>query len=335
MPAGAILRAQAGGAVMSPTVAVELGTGRFRYEALGEWQRLPEGMTLVECAVVAVDGDDRVYLLTRNVANPVVVLDADGGFVRSFGEGVFTDRTHAISVGPDGFLYCADDGAHTITKWTREGELVLTIGTPGAPSARFSGEPFNRPTDVAVSANDGTIFVSDGYGNARIHRYSAEGEHEISWGAPGIDVGQFMVPHNLAIDEQDRLYVADRESHRVQVFDRDGAPLAMWNNIHRPCGLTMGGDGLVYIGELNGVALMEGALGVGHRVSVYSRDGELLARIGSPEEGEEPGRFIAPHGIAVDSRGDIYVAEVTHTIRGRHLDPPRELRSIQKLRRAG
>ncbi len=318
---------------MSPVLAVELGTGQFRYEALGEWERLPEGMTLVECAGVAVDGDDRVYLLTRNIDNPVVVLDPDGGFVRSFGEGVFTARPHAISVGPDGFLYFADDGAHTITKWTREGELVLTIGTPGQPSAPFSGEPFNRPTDAAVSAHDGAIFVSDGYGNARIHRYSAAGELETSWGEPGIDPGQFLVPHNLAIDEQDRLYVADRESHRVQVFDREGALLAIWNNIHRPCGLTVGADGLVYIGELNGFALMQGALGIGHRVSIYSREGELHARLGDPEEGEEAGRFIAPHGMAVDSRGDIYVAEVSSTIRGRHLDPPRELRSIKKLRR--
>ena len=156
-------------------------------------------------------------------------------------------------------------------------------------SERHSGEPFNRPTDAAVSSNDGSIFISDGYGNARVHRYSAEGELELSWGEPGIDVGQFMVPHNLAIDEDDRIYVADRESHRVQIFDRDGGPLAMWNNVPRPCGMTMGGDGLLYVGELNGVALMEGALGIGHRVSIYSREGELLARLGDPEEGEEAG----------------------------------------------
>ena len=318
---------------MSPAVAVELGTGRFRYEALAAWEELPTGMTLVECAGVAVDGDDLVYLLTRNVANPVVVLDPDGAVVRTFGAGVFTDRTHAITVGPDGYLYCADDGSHTVTKWSREGELALTIGTPGQPAPRFSGKPFNRPTDAAVSSRDGRIFVSDGYGNARIHRFSPDGDHELSWGEPGIDAGQFMVPHNLAIDEDDRLYVADRESHRVQVFDREGTVLAIWNNVHRPCGLAMGGDGNVYIGELTGVALMDGALGVGHRVGVYSREGELLARFGDPEEGEEPGRFIAPHGIAVDSRGDIYVAEVSHTIRGRHLDPPRELKSIKKLRK--
>ena len=144
-----------------------------------------------------------------------------------------------------------------------------------------------------------------------------------------------MVPHNLAIDGADRIYVADREAHRVQVFDADGVLLDVWNNIHRPCGLTLGPDGNVYVGELNGVALMEGADGIGHRVSVLSPEGELLAQVGDPREGEAPGQFIAPHGVAVDSRGDVYVAEVSYTIRGSQLDPPRELKSISKLRRAG
>ena len=310
---------------------MQIGTGSFTYEPQATWEQLPEGMTLHETPGVAVDGDDNVYLLTRNTANPVIVLNRNGEFIRTFGAGTFTDRTHAILAAPDGFVYCADDGAHTITKWTPDGELLMTIGTPGEPSAPFSGEPFNRPTDMVVAA-DGSIFISDGYGNARIHKYSADGELLTSWGEPGIDPGQFMVPHNLAIDG-DRIYVADRESHRVQLFDLDGSLISVWNNIHRPCGLALGPEGNVYVGELNGVALMEGAAGVGHRVSVLDRDGRLLARVGDPEEGEEPGRFIAPHGIAVDSHGDVYVGEVSYTIRGSHLDPPRELASLKKLRR--
>jgi DNA-binding beta-propeller fold protein YncE len=311
------------------------GTGRFTYDAVAGWERLPAGMTLHETAGVAVDSEDYVYLLTRNTGNPVIVLAADGEFQRTFGSGTFTNRTHAILVAPDGFVWCADDGAHTITKWTPEGELLLTLGTPGNASPRFSGEPFNRPTDIAVSSRDGRVFVSDGYGNARVHRYSPEGDLELSWGSPGIGPGQFMVPHNLAIDDEDRIYVADRESHRVQIFDTEGALLGMWNNIHRPCGLTSGPDGNIYIGELNGVALMDGAEGVGHRLTVLSREGDLLAQVGDPREGEEPGQFIAPHGVAVDSSGDVYVAEVSYTIRGRHLDPPREMKSINKLKRTG
>ncbi len=304
---------------------------RIGFEPLPAWERLPAGMTLHEVAGVSVATDDTVYLLCRNTANPVVVLTAEGEFIRSFGAGTFTGRTHAILAARDGFIYCADDGAHTITKWSTTGDLLMTIGTPGTPSPKFSGEPFNRPTDMAV-ADDGSIFVSDGYGNARIHQFSAKGEHLLSWGSPGIDPGQFMVPHNLALSG-DRLYVADREAHRVQVFGTDGALLAVWNNIHRPCGLTVGPDGNIYIGELNGVALMDGASGIGHRVSVLTPAGELLTRFGDPEEGEAPGQFTAPHGIAVDSHGDVYVAEVSFTIRGSHMDPPRDMHCLTKLLR--
>jgi DNA-binding beta-propeller fold protein YncE len=312
-------------------MASETKVGQFEFAAQVGWERLPEGMTLHETPGVAVGPGDGVYLLTRNTANPVIVLSAEGEFIRTFGAGSFTERTHAIYVGGDGFVYCADDGAHTITKWSTDGQLMLTIGTPGQPAALFSGRPFNRPTDMVVT-EDGSIFISDGYGNARIHKYSPTGENLLSWGEPGIDPGQFMVPHNLGLHGE-RLYVADREAHRVQVFSIEGNLLAVWNNIHRPCGLTVGPDGNVYVGELNGVALMEGAPGIGHRVSVFDPEGARLARFGDPEEGEAAGQFIAPHGIAVDSRGDVYVGEVSYTIRGRHLDPPRELKSLTKLRR--
>jgi DNA-binding beta-propeller fold protein YncE len=305
--------------------------GAIAFEPITQWEQLPEGMTLHETPGVSVAADGTVYLLTRNTENPVIVLTREGEFIRTFGAGVFSARTHAILAAWDGFIYCADDGAHTITKWTPEGELALTIGTPGQASSRFSGQPFNRPTDMVVAA-DGSLFISDGYGNARIHHYSAEGELRHSWGSPGIDPGQFMVPHNLGLDGE-RLYVADREAHRVQVFGLDGALLDVWNNIHRPCALTVAPDHNVYVGELNGAALMEGAPGVGHRVSVLSPEGQLLARYGDPEEGEEPHQFIAPHGIAVDQNGDLYVGQVSFTIRGSRLDPPRELRSLTKLRR--
>lgn len=312
---------------------VKIGSGAFVYDALATWEQLPAGMTLHETPGVAVDAEDRVYLLTRNTKNPLIVLDRDGRFLRTFGEGTFTARTHAVTIAPDGSVFCVDDGAHTVTKWSPEGALLMTIGTPGQSSPRFSGLPFNRPTDVAISRRDGSLYVSDGYGNARVHKYTPDGNLVCSWGEPGIDPGHFMVPHNIGIDAQDRIYVADREAHRVQVFDTDGKALAVWNNIHRPCALTVGPDGNVYVGELNAVGLMEGAPNQGHRVSVLSPEGRLLARFGDAKEGEAPGHFIAPHGIAVDSHGDVYVGEVSFTIRGGRMDPPRELKSLKKLRR--
>jgi DNA-binding beta-propeller fold protein YncE len=313
---------------------VQIGAAPFTYDARNDWEQLPDGLRLHETAGIAVDAQDRVYLLTRNVDNPVVVLERDGTFLRTFGQGVFTPRAHAIRIGPDGFAYGADDGAHIITKWTVQGELVMTIGTPGQASGRFSGLPFNRPTDVAVSPIDGSLYISDGYGNARIHKYSAEGELLFSWGEPGIGAGQFMVPHNIAFNPSaDLLYVADREAHRVQVFDTTGRHMTTWHDIHRPCGLAVGPDGNVYVGEQRVGNFMVDALNLGHAVSVFSPNGTQLARLGAPHEGEGAGEFIAPHSIAVDSRGSVYVGEVSYTECGRHLDPPRELKSVKKLAR--
>jgi DNA-binding beta-propeller fold protein YncE len=310
-----------------------LGSGAFHYEATNAWDQLPADVTVLDAPGVAVGAEDVVYLLTRTVEHPVIVLTAEGEFERSFGAGTFSERAHGILVGPDGSLWCADDGTHTITHWSTAGELLGTIGSPNEPAEAWSGHPFNRPTHAAISAKTGAIYISDGYGNSRVHKFSPEGEHLRSWGEPGIDAGQFIRPHNVAIDEDDRVYVADRECHRVQIFDAEGNFLTMWNNIHRPDGMTLGPDGNVYIGELNGMRGVDEAPGLGHRVSILSRDGELLARLGEAQEGEESGRFIAPHGIAVNSRGDIFVSEVAFTIRGQHFDPPRQYKVLKRLRK--
>ena len=176
------------------------------------------------------------------------------------------------------------------------------------------------------------IYISDGYGNARIHVYTGDGKYKFSWGSSGIDAGQFIRPHNIAIDDKDNVYVVDREPHRVQVFDAQGNFKTMWNNIHRPDSMMLWQDH-IYIGELNGIAGVDDAPGLGHRVGIYDLDGKLVCRFGSPEEGSGPGQFIAPHGITVDSEGSVYVAEVSYTIRGSKMNPPQELRSISKYTR--
>ena len=324
-------------------MSVILGSGDFKFEALDEWQKLPEGVRLIETPGVAVNSKDQVHAITRNTENPVMVFDSDGNFLNGFGKGAFSDRTHAILIGPDDSVWCADDGNHTITKFTPEGELVMTIGTKDQASVKWSGDPFNKPTMAAVSRITGNIYISDGYGNFRVHKYSPEGNHIKSWGEPGIDPGQFLRPHNIAVDADDRVYVADREAHRVQIFDADGAVLDVWNNIHLPNGMTIGPDGNAYIGELPGRNWIHWPNGqhqedptppgMGHRISILSPEGKLLARFGDPEEGQVPGKFIAPHGMGVDSAGNIYVGEVSFTMRGRYMDPPTELRSLSKLRK--
>jgi len=313
-------------------MSVRIGSGHFNYEALPEWESLPDGMRMIECPGVAVDANDQLYVMTRNPENPVLVFNREGDLLRQFGKGIFSARTHGIVVAPDGSIFCVDDGTHTITKFTPEGELLLTIGTPNQPAKLWSGEPFNRPTDVAISAKTGDIFITDGYGNARVHKYSADGTWIKSWGEPGIDQGQFNLPHAVVIDDNEFVYIAERENHRIQIFDVDGNVVGMWNNIFRPDGMAIGPDGNFYICELN-LGGIDYAPGMGHRISILSPEGRLLARAGDRMEGEDAGKFIAPHGIAVDSHGDIYIGEVSFTIRGRNMEPPRELKSLKKLRR--
>ena len=317
-------------------MSILVGKGKFRYEALDSWPNLPEGIQLIETPGIGVNSHDDIYIFSRNTEHPIMVFDRSGNFQNSFGKGIFSDRTHGMLIGPDDSIFCVDDGIHTITKFSSEGKVVMTIGKPGVHSKKWSGKPFNRPTHAAVSKNTGDIFISDGYGNFSVHKYSGNGDYIKSWGEPGIDAGQFLRPHNIAVDESDRVIVADREAHRVQIFDSEGSLLDMWNNIYMPNGLTIGPDKNIYIGELCGESPTDSnpiPPGLGHRVSILSPDGKLLARFGHPEEGEEPGKFIAPHGIGVDSMGDIYIGEVSFTIRGSKLDPPRELRSLSKLKK--
>src|SRR5213594_1464447 len=185
-------------------------------------------------------------------------------------------------------------------------------------------------------ARTGEIYVSDGYGNSRVHKYDPTGRLLKSWGAPGTDPGCFNIPHNIATDAGGRVYVADRENSRVQIFDEDGRYLDQWKNLHRPCGLAAAarlGD-LFFVGELpSHLPVNQAVPNIGARVSVLSIKGDLVERIGGPFAGEKPGEFVAPHGCAVDSRGDLYVAEVSWTAAGKNENPPREIRSLQKFMR--
>jgi len=307
------------------------GSGEFGFRYVDRWGKLPEGWSFLECPGVAVDSQDNVYVLTRG-EHPVIVFDRDGNFLRSFGEGLFSNRTHGLCIAYDDSILVADDGLHTIQKYSPKGEKLMEIGQQNHPAPKWSGEPFNRPTSAAIMPSNGDIYISDGYGNSRIHVYSGTGEYKFSWGSPGIDPGQFIRPHNIAVDRNDRVYVADRECHRIQVFDPEGNFITMWNNIHRPDAMVLWQDH-IYIGELNGMRGIDDAPGLGHRVSIYNLKGEMVCRFGTPEEGEGPGQFIAPHGVAVDSKGDLYVSEVSYTIRGSNMAPPRELRSLSKHQR--
>ena len=203
-----------------------------------------------DVAAVGVDRHDNVYAFNRG-QHPMCVFDREGNLLRTWGEGIYP-RAHGVFMAPDDTIWLTDDADHTVRRCTLDGKVLLTIGIPGKPAPYMSGEPFHRCTHTALSPQCDHLYISDGYGNARVHKFTIDGKWLSAWGEPGTDEGQFNIPHNICCDADGWVYVADRENHRVQVFDGNGKYETQWVNMHRPSGLYMepGRDGRFYIGEI-------------------------------------------------------------------------------------
>jgi DNA-binding beta-propeller fold protein YncE len=161
------------------------------------------------------------------------------------------------------------------------------------------GLPFRLPTDLGI-ASTGELFISDGYGNARVHKYTADGKWIMSWGSWGSGPGQFGLSHCVRVDRYDRVWVCDREHNRIQFFDLDGNYLYEWGGLAHPDTIFFDpNEDVVYVAELD------------QQVSIFDFDHNLLSQWGGRQKSEVPGEFRAcPHGIWTDSRGDLYVGEV-------------------------
>ena len=318
-------------------MTVRMGQGDYQYELVEGWGKLPEGWSFGEVGAVAVDKKDQVYVFNRG-EHPMIIFDRDGNFLRSWGEGVFP-RAHGLHIAPDDTIWCTDDGDHSVRQCSMDGKVLLTIGQPGKPAPLMSNKPFNRCTHTAMAPN-GDVFVSDGYGNACVHKYSPDGKLLFSFGEPGTDPGQFNLVHNICCDPDGWVYVADRENHRIQIFDVNGKYETQWNNLHRPSALFIepGKCPVCYIGEVGpGMNVNMKTPNLGARVTITDHKGKVLSRLGDKWPGYEPGQFASPHGIAIDSRGDLYVGEVSLAAWPRigkpNTPPPPGLRCLQKLRR--
>jgi DNA-binding beta-propeller fold protein YncE len=300
-------------------------SGRHKYEFIENWAKLPEGMSLrTTAASIAIDSQDRIFIFLRHPTHPVLVFDREGNLQTSWGEGMF-GTAHDIFAGPDGCIYCADMGSHTVNKCTPEGKLLLTLGTKDKPSdtgfagvagwkpyhshfekliiasACFSkkrvGPPFNRPTGVFVTPS-GEIYVSDGYGNARIHKFSPEGKLLLSWGEVGDAPGQFNCPHSIWVDKQERVWVAERVNCRVDIFDTQGKYIGNIGELAQPCHTYIDDEETVFIPEALGLSM-----------AICTTDGKLLARWHNHEL-EHIMPFTYPHRVAIDSKGDLYLVNV-------------------------
>jgi DNA-binding beta-propeller fold protein YncE len=338
---------QDGGSQVLETAPIRTGEGEYAYEIVEGWGMSPEtGIDgTFDVAGTGVDSKGNVYLFNRG-PHPVIVLNKDGEFVRRWGDKTMFPNAHAVTIDAEDNLWLTDTLDHTVRKCTPDGRVLMTLGDSGKPSAPMCGRPFCMCTHIAVHPNTGELFVSDGYGNANVHKYAPDGRPIRSWGEPGNRPGQFNLPHNIATDRDGYVYVADRENMRIQVFDANGRLEAIWTNMARPCGLYIDKTGpqLCYIGELSSgwwaqvlptLWEMVNRPGSGPRISIYSRDGTQLAALLDNGQGERPDQMIAPHGISVDDEGSIYIGEVCATA-GQWFprpDPSRPYRPILKLRK--
>jgi sugar lactone lactonase YvrE len=244
----------------------------------------------VDITGVAVGLDGRVYMC-HGAPHPVLVFDRNGNYLTSWGEGLFTEP-HTIRADHDGNLWMTDYETQLIYKFSPEGVLLRTWGTRNVRGR--DGTHFSGPTDVAF-APSGDVYISDGYGNSRVVHLSADGTYLGEWGNWGKQPGLFRTPHSIAVDAQGRVYVADRQNKRIQVFTGTGQFLSAWNIKDRPFSLWVSQDQLLYV-----------ACG-SDTIRVLDLTGRQVTRWGT--SGRRPGQFNEPHMLCIDAQGELYVAE--------------------------
>ena len=279
-----------------------VGSGDYTYEMDADWAKLPEGWAMPTAAVFG-DSNDRVYAFNRDSDHPVCVFDKDGNFLWSWGQGLIA-FAHAIIIDKDQNVWLVDRNTHEVHKYTKEGAHLMTIGSKGQRSdtgvdpedysstafqtVTHGGPPFNMPAGIAFN-DEGQIFIADGYANARVHKFTPQGDLIKSWGGPGDGAGEFRLPHGIWIDRHERVLVADRENDRVQVFTQEGEYISTWpTKLIGPALFYVDSDDTVYVPEHNGGLF-----------SVLSLEGELITQWGSE-------LHRSCHGVWVDSNKDLY-----------------------------
>ena len=295
------------------------------YALVADWPAAPQTAAgtpgpwnLIQVPGVALDSRGHVLVLHRG-AHPILEFDSAGKLIRSWGDGMFSEGkvvavppqhrasgasgysavygpagcascgAHSIRVDPEGNVWAVDAPGHVIYKMNPQGKVILQLGQKGKPG--MSPNNFNLPTDVAFAPN-GDFYVTDGYGNPRVVKYTHEGKYLLQWGTRGSGPGQFQLPHNVAVDAQGRVYVTDRDNRRVEVFDANGKFIAQWPEIGGVSALRMTRDQHLWTGgvlrDLNGKEVAK-----------------LPADVGSPG---------GAHGIAVSDAGDVYVGQLSGVV---------------------
>lgn len=303
------------------------------YRTVGPWAKLPEGRAMGAVGDLTMDPDGKhLWVIIRCDASepdrfgnecldsdldPVLKFDLDGNVVKSFGGGLFV-WPHGLDVDAQGNVWVTDAVAskrmpegnrgHQVIKFSPEGEVLMVLGTPG--EAGSGPDHFDRPSDVVVAAN-GDIFVADGHsrnGNNRVVKFSSDGTYLMEWGATGYAPGQFRQLHAIAIDERGRVFVADRQNNRIQIFDQEGAFIAQWTQFGRPSGIYFDEHDTIYVAD-------------SESDNIQNPGWEMGIRIGDAESGWVRYFVLLPAGdprvqkgngaefVAVDREGNMYGGE--------------------------
>lgn len=282
------------------------------YRVDPKWPHKIEGRPWRYVTGAAVDARDQVWLVNQ-LAPQVQVFDKSGKFLGGWGEGYFK-APHFLRIDHDGNVWVADFKRHIVQKFSPDGERLLVLGTED--SAGNDASHFNGPTDIAIAEN-GDAFITDGYGNDRVVHFDREGKFIKSWGQRGVRAGELSQPHSIAIDSQGRLYVAERNNCRIQIFDTNGKSLGQWRNLVNPWGLCITPRDELYVcGSSPKRWTDAGNLGnppTDQLVMKFDTDGKVLEHWTFPlaTAGKlAPGEIDWVHAIAVDSQGNLYLGDV-------------------------
>jgi len=260
---------------------------QIEFDPVIDLLQVPGHIVLGGVSAVATDSKGQVYMLHR-AENPVVLFEATGKYVRSWGTDLIGSG-HGLRVDGDDNVWVTDTDRHLIFKFDSQGELLLTLGEPD--QAGLEPGQFNKPTDVNFG-QDGELFVTDGYGNSRVVRLTAGGEFVQTWGEPGKGPGQFNAPHAVVIDDQGRVIVGDRDNDRIQIFYPQGELLETWPGF-APFGLALDPDGVLFVAD-----------GRANSILQLDDSGNVVQSWGGTK-GTAAGEFSTPHMLEEDRQGNL------------------------------
>ena len=269
--------------------------GGLKFSVENSFLQIPEGIYLKEIYDLAVNNQGELLVLARG-PHPISKFAADGSYLESFGEGLFS-KVHSITIDQNEKIWITDVGLHAVFKLDDSGHVEMVLGRQNKEGEFYSDAVplFNKPADVIIAEN-GDIFVADGYGNSRVVKFDKSGNYIKTWGVKGDGISEFNLPHSLAIDKNQRLLVADRENGRIQLFDLNGNYLETWDLPGKPYCLAIDKNDFIYV-----------TLGKEPIILKLDPGGKVLGMIGS--EGKGTGQFVMPHGIETGPDNEIYVAE--------------------------